>query len=85
MPCNSAWHRIVCVGWKSDAGIEGKSEGMGCEENAQRMLAGSREGRAPPCTIPDPGRTLTHHFAVGVSRKPSIIGASQSVRAVTCM
>ncbi|MCY1399240.1 Cu(I)-responsive transcriptional regulator [compost metagenome] len=25
------------------AGIEGKPEGMGCEENAQRMLAGWRE------------------------------------------
>ncbi|BAN49644.1 MerR family transcriptional regulator [Metapseudomonas resinovorans] len=29
------------------AGIEGKPEGMGCEENAQRVLAGLREEAGP--------------------------------------
>lgn len=35
------------------AGIEGKPEGMGCEENAQRMLAGWREEGGKGATLQD--------------------------------
>ncbi|MDT4864593.1 hypothetical protein FQZ97_993590 [compost metagenome] len=35
------------------AGIEGKPEGMGCEENAQRMLSGWREQGGKGAARPD--------------------------------